>query len=327
MATVQNSISFLELAQQVLAKEQKPLTIDEIWDVAEKAGLVAQLDSTGKTPKRTLGARLYTDAKDSSGMFQKVGAGPARFTLRTLAAGLSKEQLEQQVPEIAPTMAKSVPYSERDLHPLMVWFAKTEFEADCKTIYHEKGLKRGPKHNQWLYPDVAGFALSSKNWNQEVVNLAQQSGYRSARLFSFELKIFLSDFYTLREYFFQAVSNSSWANEGYLAAAEIGEAPDFLKELTRLSQSFGIGVIHLDTAEPLNSEVILPARGKSVIDWETVSRISEDNEDFRGFVASVANSIKVNQIVTSNFDAKKDDKQITEYVKEKLAAQPAMPPA
>lgn len=143
MANVQNSISFLELAQQVLVKEQKPLTIDEIWDVAEKAALVAQLDSTGKTPKRTLGARLYTDAKDSNGMFQKVGAGPARFTLRTLAAGLSKEQLEQQVPEVAPAIAKSVPYSERDLHPLMVWFAKLNLKQIAKQFTTKKGLKRG----------------------------------------------------------------------------------------------------------------------------------------------------------------------------------------
>lgn len=169
--------------------------------------------------------------------------------------------------------------------------------------------------------------MNSKNWNQEVVNLAQQSGRKSARLFSFELKIFLNDYYTLREYFFQAVSNSSWANAGYLAAAEIGDDPGFFKELTRLSESFGIGVIHLDTAEPLNSEIILLAQEKSVIGWETMSRIAEDNEDFRDFIASVANSINLNQIVTPKFDPSLDDKQIAEYVKKKLAAQPAMPPS
>jgi hypothetical protein len=63
-------------------------------------------------------------------------------------------------------------------------------------------------------------------------------------VFSFELKKSLS-FGNLREAFFQAVSNSSWANEGYLVAAEISQDEDFLSELRRLSSSFGIGVVQL----------------------------------------------------------------------------------
>jgi hypothetical protein len=36
------------------------------------------------------------------------------------------------------------------------------------------------------------------------------------------------NFTNLREYYFQAVSNSSWANEGYIVALDIDEDESFL---------------------------------------------------------------------------------------------------
>ncbi|MGO8746291.1 MAG: hypothetical protein ACLQNE_09900 [Thermoguttaceae bacterium] len=59
--------------------------------------------------------------------------------------------------------------------------------------------------------------------------------------------------------------------------AEIEEDPVFSEELKRLSQSFGIGVIQLDTTEFENSEILLDARERSEVDWETVNRIAEIN--------------------------------------------------
>lgn len=54
------------------------------------------------------------------------------------------------------------------------------------------------------------------------------------------------NFTNLREYYFQAVSNSSWANEGYIVALDIDEDDSFLAELKRLNNAFGIGVIKLN---------------------------------------------------------------------------------
>ena len=317
---MQNQISFIELARLVLEKDNKPLTVDEIWDEAQKAGLVLKLETGGKTPKATLGARLYTDVKRPTSSFGKIGARPARFILKTSLEKTPKEILEQ-IPEAAPSLVPSFSYPERSLHPLLVWFAKDKFETHCKTIYHEKSVKKGPKHNQWLHPDIAGFALNSHDWNREVVDLAQRSGAETAKLYSFELKIAI-DFSTLREFFFQAVSNSSWAHEGYLVAAEIDEDFKFREELTRLSQSFGIGVIRLDIQEPVNSEVILPAQERPEVDWETANRIAEDNPDFRDFISSVANSIKVNQILSAGFDPVLADKELLEHSR-KLIVQTA----
>ena len=134
-----------------------------------------------------------------------------------------------------------------------------------------------------------------------VVHLAQSSGAIAAKLYSFELKVAI-DFTTLREYFFQAVSNSSWAHEGYLVIAEIEEDPEFREELKRLSQSFGIGVIQLDTAQVEDSEILLAARERSEVDWETVNRIAEINPDFKDFVDSVGKSITINQVAAKGFD-------------------------
>jgi hypothetical protein len=149
------------------------------------------------------------------------------------------------------------------------------------------------------------------------VQLAQASGDLAARIYSFEVKIAV-DFPTLREYFFQAVSNSSWAHEGYLVAVEIDEDPEFREELTRLSQSFGIGVIQLNTKNPLDSAILLAAREKPSIDWKTVDRIAELNPDFSEFISSVANSIKINQPAVAAFDRLLNDTELELHVK-KLA--------
>ena len=56
----------------------------------------------------------------------------------------------------------------------------------------------------------------------------------------------------VRESFFQAVSNSSWANFGYLVAAEVVGA-DTLKELRMLYAAHGIGLIQLDVETRLTA--------------------------------------------------------------------------
>ena len=110
-------------------------------------------------------------------------------------------------------------------------------------MYHEKSKKAG--YNEWIHPDMVGFYLPLDDWRPDVIELNRLSDNNSLRLFSFELKRSLTKG-NYREAFFQAVSNSSWAHEGYLVAAEILQDDEFLSELERLSLSFGIGIIHLD---------------------------------------------------------------------------------
>ena len=78
---------------------------------------------------------------------------------------ITQETLEKQLAETPTVTPKAACYAERDLHPLLVRFAHDRFAAYCKTIYHEKSVKKGQKHNQWLHPDIVGFSLTTQGWN------------------------------------------------------------------------------------------------------------------------------------------------------------------
>jgi len=129
------------------------------------------------------------------------------------------------------------------------------------------------------------------------------------------MKISLN-FTNLRQYYFQAVSNSSWANEGYLVCLNIDEDPDFINELQRLSNYFGIGIIKLNTESVDESEVVFPARNKENIDWDTVNRLAEDSPDFSLFISNLTEDIKLSKI-KSNYDKVFDEQALNGYIKEK----------
>ncbi len=91
------------------------------------------------------------------------------------------------------------------------------------------------------------------------------------------------NFSNLRECYFQAVSNSSWAHEGYLVALDFLDDTDLLDEIRRLNNAFGIGVIRLNMKHFMQSEILFSAKERDSLDWETVNRLVAENPDFRDF--------------------------------------------
>ncbi|GAA7480014.1 hypothetical protein ID1078_13170 [Helicobacter pylori] len=90
-----------------------------------------------------------------------------------------------------------------------------------------------------------------------------------------------------RECYFQAISNSSWANEGYLVGCNINtQDTELMDLLKRLHASFGIGVIDLRTDED-KSAILLNAKYKEKIDYTVALELSEKNKKFSGFLKSV----------------------------------------
>ena len=87
----------------------------------------------------------------------------------------------------------------------------------------------GSGSNRWLYTDVVGIENLAAGLNPEVVAAIKESSERKVRLWSLEVKILINRS-NVRETYYQAVSNSSWANLGYLVAAQIDGA-DTLHEL------------------------------------------------------------------------------------------------
>jgi len=214
---------------------------------------------------------------------------------------------------------KKTSFQERDLHPLLTYFAfaNPAFNRGrslfTKTIHHEKSSKAG--YNEWIHPDIVGFYLPLEDWRPDVIEFNRLSDNNSLKLFSFELKKSLTKG-NYRESYFQAVSNSSWAHEGYLVAADILQDDDFLSELERLSSSFGIGIIHLDPHDIDASTVLYPARVGPYLDWDTINKLCEQNEEFERFLQDVKIDFESKRVHRAEYDEVVKD--IGEYIEKRL---------
>ena len=163
-----------------------------------------------------------------------------------------------------------------------------------KTINHQRSKKQN-KYKEWIHPDLVGVSFPVDSWNKDLIELSKEMGVLPIKLFSFELKKELVSA-NLRESFFQAVSNSSWANEGYLVADFLEQDSDFLEEIKRLSSSFGIGIIRLDMYNPDDSEVVIPAKPKENLDWSTINKLCNTNSDMQEFINCVKDNAKTTNI-------------------------------
>lgn len=177
--------------------------------------------------------------------------------------------------------------SEYELYPLLIEYLKTELKLFCQRIDEKRSRNsRGSGGNQWLHPDIVAMQPIDKEWHDLIRSCVKNGAGRSVRLWSFEVKKELS-VSNARKSFFQAVSNSSWANEGYLVATSISDS-NTEKELRMLSALHGIGVILLNPENPSESEMILPARSRPDVDWESTNRLLTENEDFRDYIELVS---------------------------------------
>lgn len=183
---------------------------------------------------------------------------------------------------------------EHDLYQPLMEYLSVELDLQCMRI-RENTSKNSMGHgaNQWLHPDIVAMQPLDKDWNKEVKECLRESGSSNIRLWSFEVKKVLN-FSNLRQSFFQAVSNSSWANEGYLVATQFG--PNVEQELRILSSLHGIGIIKLNIEETSESEILLPSARRTDVDWQSVNRIVRENNDFKSFIKNVYTYFKTGNL-------------------------------
>ncbi len=314
----------LDFAEDVLKQCKQPLVYQDIWEAGSNTEFARKLNLKGKTPWQTLGARLYVDVRDKpTSKFMRIGKNPVRFWLRSRAKELPPDILErlaedERKPQDTKTKSS---FSERDLHPFLAYFAYSNPSFNrgrsvlTKTIYHEKSKNKAAGLSEWIHPDMVGFYLPLEDWNEHLIEFNRIAENNALRLFSFEIKKSI-DRSNYRESFFQAVSNSSWANEGYLVSANIKQDDDLHAELERLANSFGIGLIQLDLADPDSSSVLFPARLKTVLDWETMNKLCEQNIDFSQFIQNVKIDFQSKKIHSSEYDKVEDE--IEKYIAQLL---------
>lgn len=292
-------MTFIELSKIILEEEKRPLSVEEIWALAQTKGYDKEVGSKGKTPAATIGAQIYVNMRDKKDSpFIKMDTRPQKFYLKTLPFDEVKQGvIGEAIPKIQ--VPKKFDYLERDLHPLLAYYAHLYLKAYTRTILHHKSEKK--EFGEWVHPDMVGCYFPIDEWKPEVLEFSATIGNVSIKIFSFEIKRALS-FSNLRESFFQTVSNSSWANEGYLVASEISTDEDFQSELRRLSSSFGIGVIKLDITEPDSSEILFPAQYKEYLDWDMINKLTAMNSDFKDFIKRIKVDISSKEVRKEKYD-------------------------
>ena len=193
------------------------------------------------------------------------------------------DELERLVAGAAPAPAVDVvpvgeTYKESSLHRLLANYLLSRGVL-AKTLFHQNSNHREPAR-KWVHPDMVGVEYNEfqEPATRSLLRAAETKEY--VTLYSFELKRAITGDHQLKEYFFQALSNSSWANYGYLVAFEI--ADDVMEELARLNRAFGIGVIRLSPYVG-ETEQLFPAR-KNELDYYTIDKLCRLNADFKAFV-------------------------------------------
>ena len=223
------------------------------------------------------------------------------FTKQTDSAEIKKAEQKPAV-----RAASKAGIREQDLYAVLSEFLSLELGVFSKRIDEKRSRNsKGPRGNKWLHPDLVGMEDLSSEWNREIKDCVSQYVDQKVRLWSFEVKILINRS-NVREAFFQAVSNSSWANFGYLVASEVGgEAA--LRELRMLSNLHGTGFILLDSADASESQIMLPARERPKIDWDTANRLAEENQDFTSYIKLIKEFHQTGAMKAYEWDYKPSD--------------------
>ncbi|NGP15155.1 HrgA protein [Helicobacter pylori] len=285
----------IEIVQSVL-EITGPIKVTEVYDKAkelfEKGEITNMFDCGGKTPHQSVSAFIYTAlSKGEEVPFLKAQEKPVLIALKDVAKEpvLNTEKISVSSAKIAHNKIMHEIMHERDLHPFLTYMAIHNENLKCytKTIFHEESVKSPKGMDRWLYPDMVGVRfLHAELSNENLIAFSKKFDTLPVKLVSFELKKEIS-VNNCRECYFQAISNSSWANEGYLVGRHIDtHNPQLMDLLKRLHASFGIGVIDLRTDED-KSAILLNAKYKEKIDYTVALELSDKNPKFSGFLKSV----------------------------------------
>ncbi len=297
------------------------MSVKEIFEKACEMGLDKECND-GKILSHSLGSQLgkhnikeedkqfYVARKEGKTFFYWLKSREREFPPQETSNAEDDEQSECS----GTAKKQKNSFDERVLHPLLVKFLSEDpnFRLLCKTIRHKECKKGKGGECKWNYPDIVGvyfpynMYFPYNKYEEETLKFLHHTGQKRHKLFSFELKKDLS-LSVLKESYFQAVSNSTWANEGYLVVFE--EIEDkVLGELRRLNQSFGIGVIKLES-EISNSKILLPAKERE-INIPTLNMLIEQSpKDFKPFMANI------NKQIEAGFDKQID---MNDFFKELL---------
>lgn len=214
-----------------------------------------------------------------------------------------KEELKNPINKVIENdnTSANLVVNEKDLYPILSKYLKSELSIYSKRIDEKRSRNtRGPGGNKWRYPDLVGMENLSHDWDREIRDCVQYYSDKKSKLWSFEVKTTIN-LSNVRESYFQAVSNSSWANYGYLVGSNSVD-PKTMNELRMLSGLHGIGYIQIVVNNYLDSQIIIPARERTEIDWNTANRISTENKDFLDYIKLIRHFYQTGDLRESDWD-------------------------
>jgi len=235
-----------------------------------------------KTPADTIQARCGDFIRNNDSRVKRVKEkGAYLYYLakneHSVDFGIFEEIQSEPVKRITKS-EKEKTFTERDLHILLSSYLKSS-GIYSKTIFHEQSSNKD-NNQTWTHPDMVGIRFLNLQSKVSQNFLKAINSVDTFKLSSYEIKKELNNDSELKKAFFQAVSNSSWANYGYLVAFEIS---DSLKdEMERLNQSFGIGIIELN-ANPYQSRMLFQANYRE-LDFKTIDKLCKLNKEFEKFI-------------------------------------------
>lgn len=278
-----------------------------------------------KTPGSTISAVLgeFIRKGDTRVKRIKQQGGTYTYYLTKNEQNISIDVLsgETEVKSIIPTKTPKIKtYEERDLHKLLSSYLKNT-DTYSKTIFHEQSNNKD--NNQiWTHPDMVGIKFLNLQTKASQNFLKSINRVDTFKMSSYELKKEINSDSELKKAFFQAVSNSSWANYGYLVAFEFSDS--LSDEMARLNQSFGIGIIELN-ANPYQSKVLFTATYHE-LDFKTIDKLCKMNAEFNRFIEQTEKLMTASEKYVSGAEKELDefcddyfinDTEIDEYCKER----------
>lgn len=213
------------------------------------------------------------------------------------------EKSDAQEIEDAEKVTKNNGHPEHDSYPLLCDYLYNELNIYPKRINEKKSSNtKGSNGNKWLHPDIVGLKNLSEGWNMDVINCSNKHAFNKTSLWSFEVKVKIN-LSNVREYFFQTVSNSSWANNSYLIAQEIDDRA--MDELRILCSGHNIGLIQLNHDNPSESQILIPAIEKKELDWDMIDRIAKENPDFKEYINLITEFYQIGRMKERDWDIPK----------------------
>jgi len=236
-----------------------------------------------KTPPATISALLGDFIRNGDSRVKRIkqqgGSYAYYLTKNEQDIGIEILSGSTETTSLKLPKVKAKSYNERDLHKLLSSYLKNT-KIYSKTIFHEHS-KNGKDSNQiWTHPDMVGVKFLNLQTKVSQNFLKSINRVDTFKLSSYELKKEINSDTELKKAYFQAVSNSSWANYGYLVAFEFSDS--LSDEMERLNQSFGIGIIELN-ANPYQSKILFPAIYKD-LDFKTIDKLCKINKEFEQFI-------------------------------------------